>query len=264
VEQVIEVEGKFRALRPDIDRWEFTELEQLLLDHREEYPNWQVADECRRLLADSAAFLMRQLPNPVDYSKLNRPLVRPYAIASATTIALRAAGSTMVLVGGGYVAEGGGSLRRLVEAGLHCDSVLKDDSGDYAMRFLEGKGSKLATLVKKHGGAQRMATLSMLSHADPSIFGMLPKLSPTFQVGDGQTAGRVRILPAFDPDMGGKILQGLAHEAVHAAAAASSIIDLHLEVPDAIAQELDRLGALPPEPTGSKSEFPPSGPTDRR
>jgi hypothetical protein len=232
-----------RLVKPKISGWPLKQDEARLFERRDQIPNWRLADKSRRVLAETSRQLSVAIPEvTLTTNQELRPYARRYAAVSACGIAVRAAGSVLAQVGAGYVVEAGGSLRRIIEARMNLEAVLKDTTPDYALRFLQGKGSKLAKLSSKGKNRAEVEALSKLTHADVGVLRFLSARRDG--VGTEVDHGEYNVWPAVDPAMAESILYVVAHETVAIAGAACEVFGFGLEVPPWVSNELTRLGEI--------------------
>jgi hypothetical protein len=237
-EQAIE-----KWIKPRIAEWRLKQDEARLFERREEIVNWRLADKCRRVLAETSRQLSDAIPDViVTTNEELRPYARQYAAVSTCGIAVRAAGSVLAQVGAGYVVEAGGSLRRIIEARMNLEAVLKDPGPGYAVRFLQGRGSKLGTLSGKGKNRLEVDALSKLTHADVHALRFLAARRDG--VGTEVDRGEYNVWPAVDPAMAESILYVVAYETMAIAAAACEVFGFGIEIPPWIANELKRLGEI--------------------
>ena len=229
-----------RTITPKISGWPLKKEEARLFERRDQIPNWRLADKSRRVLAETSRQLSAAIPDvTVATNEELRPYAREYAAVSTCGIAVRAAGSILAQVGAGYVVEAGGSLRRMIEARMNLEAVVNDSGPDYAVRFLKGRGSKLATLAGKGKNRAEVEALSKLTHAD---VGALRFLSARRDgVGTEVDHGEYNVWPAVDPTMAESILYIVAYESANIAAGACEVFGFALELPPWISNELLRL-----------------------
>jgi hypothetical protein len=158
-------------------------------------------------------------------------------------IAIRSAGSVLVLVSSGYIIEGGGPLRRVIEARLHCQAINDDNRGEYALRYLKGKGMKLSKLAQKYGQRREVDALSAAAHADARLLSLLS--DPNAVTGEGEVEeGEFSVLPFRDVGMAQSILYVVAYETVGVATTVVEAFGAALQIPPWISEELKRLGEL--------------------
>jgi hypothetical protein len=242
-----------RTIRPKIADWRLKQDEARLFERREEISNWRLADKCRRVLAETSRQLSMAIPEVLLKTNEDlRPFAREYAAVSACGIAVRSAGSALAQVGAGYVVEAGASLRRIVEARMNLEAVVKDASPDYALRFLQGRGSKLATLSGKGKNRAEVEALSKLAHTD---VGTLRFLSARRNgAGTEVDHGEFNVWPAVDPTMAESILYVVAYETVAVGVAACEIFGFALELPSWISNELVRLQEIAEQAAAEREE----------
>jgi hypothetical protein len=205
-------------IRPRIAEWRLKQDEARLFEHREQIANWRLADKCRRVLAETSRQLSAAIPEvTLTTNDELRPYARRYAAVSACGIGVRAAGSVLAQVGAGYVVEAGGSLRRINESRMHLEAVLKDPGSDYALRFLQGKGSKLAKLSGNGKNRAEVDALSKLAHAHVGVLRFLSARRD--ETGNEVDHGEFNVWPAVDPVMAESILYVVADETMKVAVA---------------------------------------------
>jgi hypothetical protein len=233
-----------RSIKPHISTWNLKEHERRAFEQRESLPGWKLADKSRRLLADVSRQLNDSHPElAVDGPDELRPFANEYAAIEAAGIAVRAAGAVLAQVSCGYVVEAAAGLRRIIEARLHLRTILEDPGGSYAVRFIEGKGSTLGTLTKRHGSKQEVEALHQLSHADSRGLRLLSDPDRASKAG-ALTYGKFHVFPFVDPDMAHSMLYVLSREMVGAGRAVCEVFGAELEVTPWVLNELVRLDGL--------------------
>lgn len=232
-------EGR-RVLRPKIANIRFKERERELFESAEGISNWRLADKSRRMLADVNRHLSAELPDrpagtPVE--KLDPTMLREAAGISAAALTIRAAGSGMTLVAGGYVIESGQALRRAQEARLHAQMTYDDASGKYAARFLQRKAWTLSRLAQRYGVRKDIDTLSKLAHAD--VHGLQLLGFEKDSHGPGSIAIDTR--PRRDDRQAAMALYLLAQASLQMLRILSLIFDIDVEVPPWVSAEIARI-----------------------
>jgi hypothetical protein len=232
------------AIRPQISRWDLKERERRAFEERGAIENWRLADKSRRMLADVSHQLNEALPEvSAEGPEELRPFANQYATVDACGIAVRTGGAVLAEISCGYVLEAAAGVRRIIEAHLHLRAILADPGGSYALKFIEGKGSKLAKLTAQHGRKEEIEALHRLSHADSRALRVLWEPKRTSTAG-AVTIGHFHIFPAVDPDMARSLLYVLAKEMVGVAETASEIFGRTVDVTPWVRTELDRLSEL--------------------
>jgi hypothetical protein len=241
------------VIKPHISAWPLKENEAHLFEHRQDVPNWRLADKCRRLLADTNHQLSNSIPEERHATAEDlRPRARKYAALAASALAVRSAGSILVQVGSGYVVEAGGTLRRLMEARMNVEAILGDPSGDYALRFIRGRGSSLKKLSGKGKRRADVEALSPLAHADSRTLRYLSPRNAEAEAGSQVVHGEISVAPTVDPQMAESILYVVADEMVRTAAGACEVFGATLTLPSWVASELERLRGLAEEAAASR------------
>ena len=208
----IERDG-IRYIQPKIASWKIKDRERELFASAEEIPTWRLADKTRRMLGDLAQHVSGETPPQVGAKTLadfDRSAARQFASIAAAGIVVRSSSSVLMLTSTGYVVEAGAMLRRVIEAKLHCRAISDDESGEYALRYLQGKGSGLSKLAQKYGNRDEVDTLSKLSHADNRS---LRLVESRFIEGDGIVQeGEFSVMPARQPEWAASLLYVVAYE----------------------------------------------------
>jgi hypothetical protein len=229
------------VVKAQISEWKLKQEEQALYAGAEEVPNWRLADKVRRMLADLNFHFSEQLPETVGLKieDFDSTVARRSAVVSASAIAIRAAGSAMVLISSGYGPEAAGPLRRLIEAKLNVEAILNDPSGDYAIRYLQGRPRKLSKLAQKYGNAEEVELLSVLAHADVRGLAMLhvdqPKRSSEV------IEGTFSVMPFRDVGEAEFLLHAVAYECALMCAGLAQASDVGFEIPPWVSGELGRM-----------------------
>lgn len=237
-----------RSLGEDLD---LRELEGFLFATAPQLENWDLADQARRHLGDLTMHLSSKVPWPIDrqlpLEKIDGEILIKQAMIGAAAVALRGVGSAMALVACGYSAESSAALRRVGEAKLNVKAVLDDPSGQYARRYLGGRGRKLGTLASNYKHPS-LHDLSKFAHAN--IAGLRP-----LKAEDGQA---IDFAPSRKPRYSDEILFILAFEAIQISELAPKPFDLLWELPRELGDALKDAGARlgrkitlregPPEP----------------
>jgi hypothetical protein len=157
------------VVKAQISKWKLKQEERALFARAEEaLPNWRLADKARRMLADFIQHFSSELPKTVEQtsSELDPTVARRAAVIGAGAIGVRSAGSALVLLSAGYGPEAASPLRRLLEAKLNVQAILDDETGEYAIRYLQGRSRGTSKLAQKYGNVEEIDLLSVLTHAD--------------------------------------------------------------------------------------------------
>lgn len=233
-------DGK-RVIKAQISEWHLWTEEEALIRKAGDVPNWRLADKARRMAADYSSHFSGQMPpvRSLEIKEIDAPTSRRWAVISATGIAVRSASAALMLIASGYLPESGGPARRMIEAGLNAQAVLADHSGQYALRFLEGKPRGITKLASEFGSTDEVRLLSILAHADARSLVFTSDQPPR---GDGDVKeGAVTLTPARDVDHAEKLLYAIAYESVGACAKLAEAFGVAVEIPPWIASELRRL-----------------------
>lgn len=236
-----EHEGQ-RVIKARITAWKMTQTERALFDSATQLQNWKLVDKSRRLLADLSNYLSEKMPSVADrpLEEMDKDDLRKAALISASAIIVRAVGSGMNLVASGYLPESAGPARRALEAKLHARAVLDDGSGQYAIRYLKGRGTGISKLAQKYGTSEDVEILSRAAHADVRSLVALHVRPPNHS--SGITEGEISIMPSRNDRLAGLALYPLAYEAVEMCAVLAEPFDLAFEVPPWVSNELRTQG----------------------
>ncbi|MGN6557015.1 MAG: hypothetical protein ACTHLH_03270 [Solirubrobacterales bacterium] len=254
-----ERDGK-RMIQPKIASWKLKQRERLLYGEAEIIPNWRLADKSRRFLADTTSHLSPEIPSQVGkpLKEFDRQAARQFAVVAASGIAVRSAGSAVVLVAAGYAIESAGPFRRILESKLHAQAIKDDQTGEYALRFLQGQGTGISKLAQRYGQKEEVELLSTFAHADASGLRLLQSGA---RRGSGEVSEtEINVLPAADPEKAASILYLIGYETVGIAVLVAEVFGVGLEIPPWISSELKRLKAAsealrqPPAPGGGRKE----------
>lgn len=230
-----------RVIQPKIAGWKLKQRERNLFEGAELIPNWRLADKSRRFLADTTSHLSPETPSQVGKSlkDFDRQAARQFAVVAASGIAVRSAGSALVLIASGYVIESAGPFRRILESKLHARAIKDDQSGEYALRFLQGRGTGISKLAQRYGKKEEVELLSTFAHADASGLRLLESGA---RRGSGEISEtEINVLPAADPEKAASVLYLISYETVGIAALVAEVFGVGLEVPPWIGRELQRL-----------------------
>lgn len=230
-----------RVIQPKIAGWKLKQRERNLFEGAEVIPNWRLADKSRRFLADTTSHLSPETPSQVGKSlkDFDRQAARQFAVVAASGIAVRSAGSALVLIASGYVIESAGPFRRILESKLHAQAINDDQSGEYALRFLQGRGTGISKLAQRYGKKEEVELLSTFAHADTSGLRLLESGA---RRGSGEvTETEINVLPAADPAKAVSVLYLISYEMVGMAALVAEVFGVGLEIPPWISRELQRL-----------------------
>jgi hypothetical protein len=245
-----------RMIQPKIADWKIKQRERQLFGEAEIIPNWRLADKARRFLADTAGHLSPETASQVGKTlkQFDPQAARQFAVIAASGIAVRSAGSALVLVASGYVVESAGPFRRILESKLQARAILDDESGQYALRFLQGRGTGISKLAQRYGQKEEIELLSTFAHADASG---LRLVESGVRRGSGEVSEtEFSVLPAADPKKAISILYLVAYESVGIATIVAEVFGVGVEVPPWISAELKRLKVAadslrqPPVPGG--------------
>lgn len=236
-----EHEGQ-RVIKAKITPWKLTQTERILFDSATQLQNWKLADKSRRLLADLSNHLSKKMPPVADrpLEEIDKEDLRKAALISVSAIIVRAVGSGMNLIASGYLPESAAPARRALEAKLHARAVLDDPSGEYALRYLKGRGTGISKLAQKYGTSEDVEILSRAAHAD--VRGLVAlHVRPPSQ-GDRIAEGEISIMPSRNDRLAGFALYPLAYEAVEMCALLVEPFHLGFEVPPWVSGELRTQG----------------------
>jgi hypothetical protein len=228
-------------VKSQIGDWKLSENERTFFEGSRDLPNWRLADKARRMAADLSVYFSAQMPQVVDReaSEIDAATARRWAIISATGITVRSASAAMMLIASGYLPESGGPARRMIEAGLNAQAVLADQSGQYAVRYLQGKPRGLTKLAAQFGSTEEVRILSIVTHADPRSLAFTDDGPP---IGNGDVMeGTVSLLPAREADRAHDLLYAIAFECVGAGAKLAEAFGVAVEIPPWVSGELLRL-----------------------
>lgn len=234
-----EQDGK-RVVKPKISDWTLKQRERELFASAEEAPNWRLADKARRLLADASYHLTDDVPSMVDVplEELDTAIVRQSALISISGIVVRSIGSAMAMISCGYLPEAAGPTRRVLEAKLNAQAVLDDSTGQYAIRYLQGRPRGVTKLAQKYGATEDVKLMSLLAHAD--VRGLiLAYIEPAKGTGDVRE-GEFSVLPFRDEEHAHFLLYTLAYEAAAMCAALAEAFGVAVEIPAWVSGELMR------------------------
>lgn len=249
-----------RVIQPKIADWKIKQRERQLFADAEVIPNWRLADKARRLLADTAGHLSPEIPSQIGKTlrQFDPQAARQFAVIAASGIAVRSAGSALVLVASGYVVESAGPFRRILESKLQARAILDDESGQYALRFLQGRGTGISKLAQRYGQKEEIELLSTFAHADASG---LRLVESGVRRGSGEVSEtEISVLPAADPEKAISILYLVAYESVGITTIVAEVFGVGVEVPPWISAELKRLKEAadslrqPPVPGGESPD----------
>ncbi|MGN6257925.1 MAG: hypothetical protein ACTHN3_09300 [Solirubrobacterales bacterium] len=230
-----------RVIQPKIADWKLKQRERSLFEGAEVIPNWRLADKSRRFLADTTSHLSPEIPSQVGKSlkDFDRTAARQFAVVSASGIAVRSAGSGLVLIASGYVIESAGPFRRILESKLHAQAINDDQSGEYALRFLQGRGTGISKLAQRYGKKEEVELLSTFAHADASGLRLLEVGARRGNSEVSET--EINVLPAADPEKAASVLYLISYETVGIATLVAEVFGVGLEIPPWISRELQRL-----------------------
>lgn len=236
-----ELDGR-RVVKAKIARWQIRQGERALFESADQVPNWRLADKSRRLLADFCHHLSGKLPSIVGspLKDVDRDVLKREALISAASIIVRAAGSGMANIACGYQPESAGPARRAFEAKLNARAVVDDPSGEYALRYLQGRSRGLQKLADRYGGGDDLPLLSQLSHADVRGLSRLYVKPP--RISDQVTEGEINLMPSREDQSAGLVAYLLAYEAVEMCSILAEEFGIAFEVPPWVSGELHRQG----------------------
>lgn len=225
-------------IKAEIGRWKIKNEEKALFTRAEELPNWRLADKARRMLADLDWYFSDQLPETAGLKteELDSGVVRRSAVVGAAGIAVRAASSAMALVSLGYGPEAASPLRRLVEAKLNMEAILDDETGQYALRYLQGRPRGTTKLAQRYGNAGDIDLLSILTHAD--VRGLTP-----LHVGEPKRSTEVvettfSVMPFHRSTEAEFLLHAVAYECGALCAGLADAFEVTIEIPPWISGQL--------------------------
>lgn len=227
-----------RVVKPRIAEWRLKERERELFAGSDQIPNWRLADKARRHLADASFHFSEQLPSMVDVpaEEIDPKVARQSALISASGIVVRSVGSGMAMISCGYVPEAAGPTRRVIEAKLNAQAILDDPSGQYAIRYLQGRPRGVGKLAQKYGATEDVKLMSLLAHAD--VRGLiLLYTGPPKGAGDVKE-GTFSLLPFRDDDHAHFLLYAMAYEAVSMSAALAEAFGVAIEIPAWVSGQL--------------------------
>jgi hypothetical protein len=127
---------------------------------------------------------------------------------------------------------------------MNAEKIVNDRQGDYALRFIEGKGSKLSTLSGNGKSRAEVEALNRLTHADTRTLRFLSPGASTRKDGSEVTHGEINITPLVDATMAESILYVVSYEATNVAVAVCEVFGVSLHIQPWISAELKRLGDL--------------------
>jgi hypothetical protein len=240
-------------IKPRIARWNPKEHEKLAFEQRESIPGWRLADKSRRMLGDTTNQLSESLPAIAasEASEL-QPWANRFAAVEAAGIAIRTGGAVLAQVSCGYVIEAAAALRRIIEARLNLSAFLADPSGTYALKFIEGRPSRLSTLAKRHGSRQEIDALSQLNHADSRTLDLF--WDPTMSRQEGAiTYGKFHVFPQVVEEKALSLLYVVSKEFVGVAETVCEVFGAEIEVTPWVRQELLRLDELAAQEAADRS-----------
>lgn len=228
-------------VKAQISHWHLWSEEQALLRVAQDLPNWRLADKARRMAADYCAYFSEQMPPVADLKvdEIDAETQRRWAVISAVAICVRSASSAMMLIASGYLPESGGPARRMIEAGLNARAVLADSSGQYAIRYLQGRPRGLTKLASEFGSPDEVRILSIVTHADARS---LVATSETSPIGDHDVKGGIaHLTPGRDMQRAHNLLYAIAYECVASCAGLAEACGVAVEIPPWMSGELLRL-----------------------
>jgi hypothetical protein len=227
------------VVKAKITEWKIKQEEQELFFRAEkELPNWRLADKARRMLADLDWHFSDQLPETVGLKieEIEPVIARRSAIIGAGAIAVRAAGSVLVLLSAGYGPEAAGPLRRLLEAKLNAQAILDDETGQYAIRYLQGRPKGTTKLAQKYGNAEEIDLLSILTHADVRGLAVLHVDEPNRS--SEVIEGTFSVMLFHRAPEAEYLLHAVAHECGLMCAALADVFGVGFEMPPWVSEQL--------------------------
>jgi hypothetical protein len=226
------------VVKAQITEWRLKQQEQALFARAEQLPNWRLADKARRMLADLDWHFSDQLPETVGLTiaELDSTVARRSAVVSAGAIAVRAASSVMVLLSAGYGPEAASPLRRLLEAKLNTQAILDDDTGQYAIRYLQGRPRGATKLAQKYGNADEIDLLSILTHADVRGLATLHVKEPNRS--SEVIEGTFSVMPFHRVREAEFLLHAVAYECALMCGGLADIFSVAFEMPPWVSEQL--------------------------
>lgn len=229
-------------VKAQISGWRLKQEEQVLFAQAGDLPNWKLADKTRRMLIDFCAHFSDSLPvlEGVSVEKVEPDIARKWAVVAAAGIVVRSVGSAMALVACGYLPETGGPVRRTIEAKLNGLAILEDLTGQYALRYLQGRPRGLSKLAKKYESAEDVRLLSILAHADARGLALLsdePRSIYSHEAGETT----VSLVPHREVAQAHDVLYVMAYECGGMCAALAEVFGVAFEIPPWVNGELLRL-----------------------
>ncbi len=242
-------------LHPAPNNWKIHEIEKELFGRTKNIPNWRLADKTRRCLIDVAHTCSQRMPDleGKDAKSLGSDLSRRGAISGLAIVMTRSHGAAMSLISTGYLPEALGNMRRGLESLLLARSILDDESGQKALRWMQfGSGGNLTKLASKYGYRKHLDFLSTFAHADPRGLYSLEVPGHGEREPDNEVL-RVRDAsidpaPARSDEQAGLLLRIIADESLSMAVAVAEVFDVGIQVPRWIAAELKK-PAVPKNPS---------------
>lgn len=238
-------EGK-TVVKAQISSWRLKQNEQALFARSGDLPNWKLADKTRRMLADLSVHFSDSLPafDGVAVQSIDSDTARKWAVIAASGIVVRSAGGAMALLACGYEPESGGQMRRIIEAKLNAQEILEDHpSGQYALRYLQGRPRGLAKLATKYEASEDVKLLSILSHADARGLALLSD-EPQIIYSDEPGETTVNLYPRRNVNQAHDLLYAIAYECGGMCAALAEAFSVGVEIPPWVNHELLRLRDL--------------------
>lgn len=232
-----------RVVQPKISQWDLKLRERKLFKSAESIPNWRLAEKTRRLLADTASHMSAEIPSQVGLAadEFDSAVARQFAGVATAGIAVRASSSALMLVACGYSIEAAGPLRRLIEAKLHARAVCDDDSGEYALRLVKGRGMGMSKLAQRYGEREEIDALSTIAHADTAALRLYEREGSLKGRGAPVQEAEFSVLPEPDIKRASSVLYVIAYETAGMAVVVAEIFGVALEIPSWIGAELKRL-----------------------
>lgn len=226
------------VIRPPLTGWNFASRERELFATAKQLPTWRVANQSRKFLAAIVHQLSNEIEVPeADFTKdLKADEARRLANLDLATVAVRATGSIIVLVGCGYEREAMAPTRVLVESVIRGRQVSDDPSGDVARQIMQGRRPKsLKVVAQRYGQADEIAFLDRFAHADPLS---LIALETTRRVPGTKTGEPREIRPLRGTMRPATMLLQAAHETVMFAVLLGETFGRAVELPSFIAGQL--------------------------
>jgi hypothetical protein len=229
------------VIKGQINSLKLTELEEELEASATELPCWKLADRARRYLIDTRAHLAREVPAPSDpdepWEKRDRDDLKKAAVLAVAAIIIRSVGAGLSSIARGHEPESAALLRRTLEAKMNAHAVMKDSSGEFAKRFLNGHVGSLTKLTQKYGTPSDAKSLSQFAHANVKGLSDLKAFD-----GGAVVAGEYNVMPSRNEYMAGFYLYAFAHEAMEMCGMLTETFGAFMEMPPWMKKEGERWG----------------------